>query len=371
MILSYKKLFTLTCISIITLSVFIISDKASAQEPTPTLQPTQVIATIPQEYNEVFSLQWGGGSLYQLKQRLATMSCIVDTIWVYNNNQWHPYNQYQVPSTLTPNINFKNTYSQLIPAGTLYASCFDICEFGGRECITFEIRIERASEYTSNTMLSLRESNSTCTDDFDSRVKEQILPLLAIRPDLCIIRQVRDDVPGIGGRAVIHSVKQPFILVYGDILSVTESARSNTIALQKEIHELCHINQYWYWIQQLQRDAPARYRTYDYFESSMHGKEFIDLVGFTQTNEGVWDLPADSVFRDVYSPNPAELSAELCSLYFLDIIDTQNTTYEYIKYDKENEQIVSVPYREVDVNTYLTPEIRQWLETYVVLPQIT
>ena len=368
MILSYKKLFILTCISIITLSIFIISDKASAQE-SEELQPTQVIADIPENYNEIFSLQWGGGRLYQLKQRLATMSCVVDTIWVYNNNQWHPYNQYQVPSTL--NQQFLAQYSELIPAGTLYASCFDICEFGGRECITFEIRIERANEYTSNTMLSLRESNSTCTDDFDPRVKEQVLPLLAIRPDLCIIRQVRDDVSGIGGRAVINSVKQPFILVYGDILSVTKSVRNNTIALQQEIHELCHINQYWYWIQQLQRDASVRYRTYDYFESGVYGKEFIDLVGFTQTNEGVWDLPADSVFRDVYSPNPAELSAELCSLYFLDIIDTRNTTYEYVKYDKENEQIVSIPYRVVDVNTYLTPEIREWLETYVVLPQIT
>ena len=124
--LSYKKLFILTFISILTLSVFIISNKAFA------IQPTQVIADIPQEYNEVFSLQWGGGSLYQLKQRLATMSCIVDTIWVYDNNQWNPYNQYQVPSTLTPNINFKNNYSKFIPAGTLYASCYDICEFNYR-----------------------------------------------------------------------------------------------------------------------------------------------------------------------------------------------------------------------------------------------
>ena len=72
---SYYTSFTLFFFISLLLALGIFTTSASA------IQPTQVIADIPQEYNEVFSLQWGGGSLYQLKQRLATMSCIVDTIW--------------------------------------------------------------------------------------------------------------------------------------------------------------------------------------------------------------------------------------------------------------------------------------------------
>ena len=363
MTLSHKTFFILFLTSILTLSMFTFSNSASAQE----LQKTQIVASIPEEYNELFKFQWGGGSLYQLKQRFATMKCIVDTLFIYNNNQWNAYNQYQIPSSI--NQQFNNQYQEFIPAGTHYASCYRICEFGSVECVTFDIRMERINEYTSKTMVSLRQSNSICTDDFDPRVQEQVFSLVALRPDVCIVRQERDDVPGIGGRVVINSVQQPFILVYGDISSVNESVRNDTISLKKEIHELCHINQYWHWVQQLQRDTSAYYSGDNYFENSVYGKKFIDLVGFIQTSAENWDLPVNSVLRDIYSLNPAELSAELCALYFLERIGMQST-YEYIRYDKKNERIVSIPYRTVDFDTYLTPEIREWLETYVVLPSI-
>ena len=111
-----------------TLSASVSADENNiGSEVARALQPTEVIAEIPEAYNEIFELQWGGGSLYQLKGRLATMGCIADTIWVHDNDKWHPYNQYQIPSTL--NEQFITQYAQLIPAGTLYASCYDICDF--------------------------------------------------------------------------------------------------------------------------------------------------------------------------------------------------------------------------------------------------
>ena len=68
------------------------ADEGNAEaEPAAALQPTEVAAEIPDGYGELFPLEWGGGSLLHLKGRLATMGCIADTIWVWDQNKWHPY----------------------------------------------------------------------------------------------------------------------------------------------------------------------------------------------------------------------------------------------------------------------------------------
>ena len=54
------------------------ADQPIAQD----LQPTQIVADIPEEYDTMFDLHWGGGSLYHLKGRLATMGCTVNAIWL-------------------------------------------------------------------------------------------------------------------------------------------------------------------------------------------------------------------------------------------------------------------------------------------------
>lgn len=89
----WRQMATLAVITLAVLAALVLASAASADDgeqaaatPAP-LQPTQVVAKIPEGYNQLFPLQWGGGSLFQLKSRLATMGCIANTIWNYDDDQ--------------------------------------------------------------------------------------------------------------------------------------------------------------------------------------------------------------------------------------------------------------------------------------------
>ena len=332
------------------LNGFLISKSTSAQQPTTPLQPTQVVATIPQIYNETFSLQWGGGSLYQLKQRLATMSCIVDTIWVYDNNRWYSYNQYQVPSTLTPNIEFQNNYAQYIPAGTLYASCFDICEFeyidiqynGVQRCRTFEdIRPAAAGDLP-------------CTDNFEPTFKEQVFDILPVMPNICTVKGESPNPRSYNWPVFTNNNSYLYVDSYPFVVTTHSKLPpgAQISFLWSESHELCHANQDWQVARFLQPNNPIQTLYHSAWYDTQASKEFIAITGFTRTNSGKWQLPANSVWEDMYNTiTPKELSAELCSLYLLE--KTGNSSSHYGPHA---------------FTTYLTPAIRQWIETYIVLP---
>ena len=97
------------------------------------------------------------------------------------------------------------------------------------------------------------------------------------------------------------------------------------------------------------------------------------MIGFIDLGYWQWKLPHSSIYRDIYSKNPIELSAELCSMYLLDKIGATQQ-YEYRKWvvlnDKWGYFLPFTPIPNFSVNTYLTPQIRQWLETYMILPEI-
>ena len=341
------------------------------------LQPTQIVASIPEEYDTMFELHWGGGSLYQLKGRLATMGCIVNNISLFDSgaNKEYVYNQYNTNSTDRTNQQFLQQYEQFIPAGEFSADCFEVCTFWDHLgatgwCRPFE---EIRKGYDGGALSSIKRS--TCTDDFLPQVKEVLLPLLPMHPDVCVVRDFKQNTGTIGGFALTNNLAQPFILVNGS--DPTNDEYLTRLALNAEVHELCHINQHWHWIQQLSRDNPYSSYTHHrkYFNNSEHGKEFIDLIGFTSINSstGTTALPHNSVYRDIYSAEPIELSAELCKIYLIEKMGLEST-YEYHIYDYANRNTsngyIRVPRRKVDVNIYLTPEIREWLETYMILPEI-
>ena len=48
----------------------------------------------------------------------------------------------------------------------------------------------------------------------------------------------------------------------------------------------------------------------------------------------------------------------------------ERSNYDYEKYDNAGEYYVEIPVQKTDISKYLTPEIRQWLETYMILPEI-
>ena len=357
-------------------------DEIAEAEPAAALQPTQVVAEIPEEYNTPFQLQWGGGSLYQLKARLATMGCLANNVWVYNNKQWALYNQYTLPQDTFFIQQFKQQYEQFIPAGVLHADCYRMCEFtrtrpqhewhwlfadiehNTQHCLSYEYLRERNFYIVAPPV----SETTPCNDNFDPRIIEYVFPILPVHPDVCIVRQQIDRDGGISGQVAFTTLNSiPVVLIYDGVDVYRNTAERDTILLKKEIHELCHINQVWQWIQSIHLDInrPAYYWRYE-FENSPQAQEFISLVNLTQFGSA-WRLPRDSVYRDIYAKNPAELSAELCTMYLLDKMG-ERSSYDYETYS--GGQYWEIPIRTIDVNTYLTPEVREWLETYMILPDV-
>ena len=341
-----------------------------AAAPAP-LQPTQVVAEIPEGYNQLFPLQWGGGSLFQLKSRLATMGCIANTIWNYDDDRWHSYNQYNVPSTL--NADWLAAYGEFVPAGSLYATCFDVCEFsyfniprGGFSC--WSLADMRESEGWTGAHKYPIDDSLECTDDFDKRVKAHVLSSMPLYPGVCIFRP---SAPTAGGEVVApfateHWIPQrPSYVVVRRRTSPSPKGEEyyHAFDLTVEIHELCHTNQYLHFLKQMRPDRPRRVTIgsdlqVERWRMTKPGDSFIDLVGFAQDDTGDWSLPGDSTFRDIYgSDDPVELSAELCALYFVDQMGEPLVVWER-------------DVKDFDPMRYLTDEIVEWIETWVVLPEI-
>ena len=124
------------------------------------LKTTQINGTVPQdEYDTIFHIQWGGGSLYQLKARLATHGCMLDIVWVYDNEQWYPYSQYNVPHSLQQE--FLTRYEDNIPAGTLYVTCYDLCTFKYTESALDQMEEELREKLERLQSSTLRQCRTT------------------------------------------------------------------------------------------------------------------------------------------------------------------------------------------------------------------
>ena len=104
------------------------------------------------------------------------------------------------------------------------------------------------------------------------------------------------------------------------------------------------------------------------------------MIGFTVNKKGVeeyegiwrWYLPEGNIYRNIYSTNPIELSAELCAMYFLDKmgLESRYRYEEYHYYTESRKYLLTTNIRDFDVSPYLNPEIIEWLETYMILPNI-
>ena len=402
---------------------------------SPALQPTQIIADIPDGYGELFSLQWGGGSLHHLKARLATMGCVANTLWLYDNDRWRPYNQYDLPQAFRANREFRQAYEAFVPAGTLWADCYRICEFIGptpewdpseewdpwgwgwhdapwsgegvnvhswayyswlewlgttntRGCLSYEFLRDPKNLRELGGGLSIYpiqlssgvtvKDTDPCTNDFDPRVVEHVFPVLPLVPELCIIR-LQGGPGGVAGIAVMDYINvQPVVVVDEGGNIYRNSEERDLLRLKVEIHELCHITQNWMWIQGVGPDrfVPvyggfAGYGTYD-LDLEFRVEDFVvGVLGFERL-DGQGGLSNDSVYRidGIYSyTNPTELNAELCAMYLLDMMGMRSG-YEYEKYDADHGVMAKVPIRRINVNKYLTPEVRAWLEQWMILPQI-
>ena len=360
------------------------ADQPVAQD----LQPTQIVADIPENYDTLFELQWGGGSLYQLKGRLATMGCMVNNISFTDpeTNTEYTYNQYTTRSTDPTNQQFLTKYEQFIPANDISADCYNVCEFGGERCLSFDELREQEGNFREyfdfisqliETTLTIDET-TPCTREYYPIVQERVLPLLPIRPDACIVRKenpINLGAGDTGGYTWYASVNAPPFFMTYDTSSAwyRDTQEYMDLALVNEIHELCHINQNYQQVQGLNAERSFSWDNHTWFKNSPQGSAFIDMAGYRDRGNGEWVLPRNSIYRDIYSSNPIELSAELCSMYLLDKIGaTQRYVYErWVVYNESYGYFTLydlIP--NFNVNTYLTSQIRQWLETYMILPEI-
>ena len=366
----------LAIIALAVLAALVLAGAATADDgeqvaaaPAP-LQPTQVVAEIPEGYNQLFPLQ----------SRLATMGCIANTIWNYDDDQWHSYNQYNVPSTL--NAAWLAAYGAFVPAGSLFATCFDVCEFNYFDAPRGDIPCESLADFReSGGLRGLGrypiDDSTECTDDFDKRVKDHVLPSMPLYPGVCIFRQ---SAPSGGGHAYIplsalivggyYPINPGFVVVYKHSSPHQSVEYNRAGTLGTEIHELCHTNQFYHSVEQMRPDRLITGRLITGGSSSTSawlttepGSSFIDLVGFAQDAGGDWSLPDDTMITDIYGfDDPVELSAELCTLYFLDRMGEQSP-YEV-------DDIISGSATIFDPTRYLTDEIVEWIETWVALPEI-
>ena len=381
-----------------------------ADQPVPqSLQPTQIVADIAEEYNTLFELQWGGGSLLHLKGRLATMGCVANNITLTDpaTNTQYTYTQYNTRSTDPANQQFVQSFKAYIPAGTLQADCYNVCDISDQGCLSFEELREQKNNFQEVFDLIANldainfklPQNVSCNDDFHPQVKEHVLPYLPIHPRTCIVKLIPfgNGNLGFGGVAISYPRlnTSPIVFLLGSHEFYRNKQESKVFRLQYEIHESCHINQYWHVMQALGADIHHLYLdphnisyVHSYFyDISEHGREFINIIGFTNkpgidpnrqegewrpVDEWGWDLPVDNIYRNIYSFSPLELSAELCSMYFLDKLGLESH-YRYQKYyyTDYGKYALGINIRDFDISPYLNPEVVEWLETYMILPQIT
>lgn len=270
-----------------------------------------------------------------------------------------------MPSTLS--ADWLAAYGEFVPAGNLFATCFDVCEFsyfdaprGNHRCPS--LTYMRKQEFWDRLHAFSIDDSVECTDGFDKRVEAHVLPSMPLYPGVCILRPSAPSGKG--------EVTNPFVQIAGGLYPVWPgyvvvynrepplySASEYSRALSVEIHELCHTNQFWHFLEQMQPDrltdgsllSTAAWRT------TKPGSSFIDLAGFSQDDTGEWSLPDDTTFTSIIYglDDPFELSAELCMLYFVNRMGKRSDYGENF-----------------DPTRYLTDEIVEWIETWVALPEI-
>ena len=373
----------------------ITTDRATADEPAGALLETQIAGDIESAERQTTPLQWGGGSLYRLKMRLATKGCILDLVWAYDtpSRTWYFYNQYHIPYSF--NESFLKRFGTFIPAGTIWVQCFDRCEFsddgsyanpdtgrapsGEKDCVSFwefALWSDGTTGYTR-----FQELEHRCTYDFHSILKEKLFPILPIIPGLCIIRS---DGGGGGsglyiGTSSHHGVEAFYdpsgfsnrnlfarwqyyidVAVNSQTLNNFSSRSPEAFMVNwniaTEVHEICHAFEDWN-VWQMVPSADRIDSSSDYYRNNRYTFAFDEAVGFEKDEVGLYILPKDHIYNDVYGGNGGELFAELCMLYAFEKMELPNAMYS-----------IGYPDSNYTYDDYLTPKIRAFFDEWVFLP---
>ena len=362
------------------LAIALALSTASAESPADPLQPTQIVAEIPQTPGKTFPLQWGGGSLHHFKARLAALGCIADQIWLPGqtpDDGWRAYSQYQVPSSL--NRAFLDDYREHLPAGGLYATCYDPCDFRYLDdppgadipcgAHPSDLSAARRADWAGGVGFG---SGEPCNDDWHPLVAERVLPDLPRHPAACIIRADYCPPPITGIAAPEFEsyyfrlsrfgwIQREYPVNTPGIVVCQRAAGDEDAALFIELHEACHLAQSWSALAWLAPDRPLEPAADPYrnrFEESPAGLEFERLAGFQLRltrwffrTSADWLLPPASPWLRVYNASPIELAAELCAERLARRLGLDS------------------PYAAIQPDV-LTPETAAWIDRWLLLPEL-
>ena len=324
------------------------------------------------ERNKVGSavIQYGGGSFFQLVSRLAIAGCNATRLTIDGLT-------YDYLKTNAHNQPFKDAYEEEIAAGTnINILCQDNCDLiYGLDLVEsatvrrdLEKNIQRCRDvnFESSKIDDFVESFSECVKDWI--YQDDIVAVLRIMPiyqHLCKVDATVQRFEFVGrasGSMFIYN-KAMFA---GSIPSLWIATHKNpSLDLSADgkflisVHELCHVHQNWYtfkhyidhdFLKNISRDE----KIYNLWIETPMAQEFNEIIGFTQKTNGDWVLKSGSPYRSLgthFSTNPDELSAQLCAW---SIVKKVKPSVAPIKYTR---------------SPYLTPELEQWIETYIVLPE--
>ena len=318
-------------------------------------------------------IKYGGNSFYQLISRLSIEGCEVINLQIDGT-------EYDFRHTNAQNSAFEDRFDTRISAGTqAVIQCVDHCDiiYAGSDAPDYLVRhIEE--EVPRCVPLQYRpgliKESSDCRTDWPEPIARLFLQIPVFQ-DLCWIESLATArgfaevgrlgaVPanvGFVGEGVVLSQLRPEIYLVDHVEIDLDRARW-TITM---IHEVCHIHQNWYVLKRQITDSYLNETPYlvagsprnaiDIWHDTDMAREFIELSGFTQQQDGMWKLSGAHVKgRDSHvTGSPKELSADVCALYMAKQLSL-NQLRGYERYTKP---------------PYLTEELEAWVEQYVVLPQ--
>ena len=360
--------------------------RARSDWPTLDLQETEVRWLLRPEHDPARTkegtalVQYGGGSMYHLVSRLSTLGCNVNELEIVDEETQQVYEyDYEKPNAF--NQPFADKYQEFIPARTtIGVLCVDNCDIVyGLDLVADEgrraslVNMEKCTGFDRPMALEAHQGDnlvfqSTCGDTWSEEARS-FFGLVPVFQNVCKIDGTIREARGIagtflsiwidGGAMYQRFLPRLFLLQLED--PAQQIGEVNLLKI--ELHELCHIHQDWYTFKEHIDHDYLRTREYGTARSVSElwlqtpmAQDFIDIVGFEQGANGNWRIAnANNVYnnRGIYGvDDPQELSAELCAFYLTDKIVP----------DSEYATVARPP--------YITDEVREWIERYIVLPVV-
>lgn len=338
---------------LVTVGGFVSADTGSTN--TNNAFATRVIGATPQD-GERGLIWWGGGTLLQLATRMSQGGCDLDVVYSlksYKNAATYELSSsYRVGGTEQQNRDFLDTYKDTILAGTrLIVVCKDAPTYG-----------------FSDQQYDDWDCDDEWSESWSDEVTQSVLSRIAVMRDLCFLQFVTEDEAQAKIERAVAFPSQYFSYhsysgdsegrvslgadVFRPIVVVIEThddAEYHTTWSQ--VYEACHAQQEWYVYHTGMQQWDPHSVWWDVWTTTPAGKDFVDLLRWEQ-DSGVWELPEESLFRNLGVSSPAEAAATLCMIYFLDQMDLRS------EFDYKSSQ-----------TQYIPEEVTDWIEQYVaVLP---